>query len=630
MKTTLHPTRALIAALLLVAAVGAQAAGLRAYFDRNPVYAGETVTLTIEASGSASGGPPELAPLTRDFTVLGTSQGSEVRIINGHRSDTTRWQISLQPNGQGNLTVPALSLGGMQTEPLTLEVRELPPDVAKRQAESLFIETELGAEAQGVHVQQQIPLTVRLYASVPISEGSLSDPAPADTVVERLGEDRSYSTERNGRRYQVIERHYALFPERSGELTIPPVTFRGSVVAQRGQRGRGYGGTAADRMFNDPLFDRVFRDSGFGRAFSSSMFGADPTGMFSPRRPITAQGQQLSLEVLPRPDGAAANNWLPAQNVELIDSWQQQVPEWQVGKPVERTITVRATGLAGSQIPALTLAVPDGLRSYPSQPQRQSRTDGDRVYGISTQTFTYIPTRAGSLEMPEVKVDWWDTVSQQPQVATLPRWQLQVAPGVMPADAPPQPQPLAGAASAPTSVGNSAAEAGMEDFSETVMDKLKGFDWYAAAPWAGVALLVLLMMAMGARFRRRNASSAAAQAAATGLAGSPPPTKPAVAQLREAFNKACGSGDAAAIARALMAWARAEWSQRPPTGLVALAGRLQQGADEVRALERALYAPDAGNWDASGLQHALSRGLIERPTEHSAAAPDLAPLYPQR
>ena len=627
--------------LLATSGTGWAATGVRAYLDHNPVYVGETVTLTIELNGRSGAASPDLTPLDADFRVLGTSQGSEVSIINGQRSDTQRWQITLQPKGAGSYPVPPISLGSQQTEALTLEVKEVPPEVARRQAETLFVEAEIGAVDGGIHVQQQIPMTVRLYSSVSISDGTLGDPAPADTVVERLGQDRRYSSERNGRRYQVIERHYALFPERSGELIIPPVSFRGSVPASQqaggGSGRRGRSSTAAFSGFNDPFFDRVFRDSGFG-----GLFGSNPMGRFGPRQAISAQSQSITVQVQARPAEATAANWLPAQQLELTDSWQQQVPEWQVGKPVERTITLRATGLAGSQIPQMSLPPPDGVRSYPAKPRHESRTDGERVFGISEQTFTYIPTRQGSLELPEVSVQWWDTSSQQQRTATLPRWQVQVAAGVMPAETAPGQAGIDASSASDTAATSTAFGSGSLQAMAADLDTASGRalhryrqlqTQYPWLPWVLAGLLLWPLLAAGRRFGRRR-SAAAAKAGKAGVAHpaniSTKPARQAVAETREAFNRACATATAVNVAQALMEWARAEWPDRPPAGLAALAARLQQGGDEVLALEHALYAPDAGNWDASGLQRALSRGLLEKMAGSPTSASDLAPLYPQR
>ncbi|MEZ5581408.1 MAG: hypothetical protein R3F37_00205 [Candidatus Competibacteraceae bacterium] len=75
---------------------------------------------------------------------------------------------------------------------------------------------EVQAEPADPYVQAQVQYTVRLLFAVPLLDGSLDAPQPANAVVERLGDDVSYETQRNGRRYRVIERRYALFAQRSG------------------------------------------------------------------------------------------------------------------------------------------------------------------------------------------------------------------------------------------------------------------------------------------------------------------------------------------------------------------------------------------------------------------------------
>ena len=62
---------------------------------------------------------------------------------------------------------------------------------------------------------------------------------------------------------------------------------------------------------------RFLRNSPFGA-------GGRPVRVFSP--PIT-------LEVQPRPDGVG-NDWLPAENLELHDSWASEPPEPPPAPPV--------------------------------------------------------------------------------------------------------------------------------------------------------------------------------------------------------------------------------------------------------------------------------------------------------
>ena len=188
---------------------------------------------------------------------------------------------------------------------------------------------------------------------------------------------------------------------------------------------------------NDPFFKGSF---GAGMAFGATA------------QPVTVRSQEIALDVQPLPP-AVHGNWLPAEQVSLHDSWDDNPPQFKVGEPVTRTITIDAKGLAASQIPPLSFAQPANARLYPEAPGNQSRTDGNVIYGISKQSVTYIPNAPGTLDIPPVELAWWNTRSNAQSRAALPAREFKVAPGAAagqsgaappaPASAPPQAIPAA-------------------------------------------------------------------------------------------------------------------------------------------------------------------------------------------
>ena len=375
------PRNVLPALLLVALAAGpapALAANLRAGLDRRQVHEGDSVILTIERDGTGPSASPDLTPLQQDFEVQGSSQGSQIRIVNGVRSDTTSWQITLAPKHAGVLAIPSITVGTERTQPLSLTVAAAPQGALGKPGDNLFVEVEVGegdqALTEGVVVQQQVPLTVRLFSARPLVGGDLSEPRVADAVISKLGEDRQFRTQRDGRDYSVVERRYSLSPEKSGDLHIPPIVFKGSVRSAQGQnQRRGIPGG----VFDDPGLDRFFQAPALDRFFGNAFGGADPFGAFERGEPVRAQSKALDLKVKARPDGVAGSNWLPAQGLEIADSWTQNPPQLRVGEPVSRTLTLTAKGLAGAQIPAVDCrrwTACGSIRSRPStRPARTAR-----------------------------------------------------------------------------------------------------------------------------------------------------------------------------------------------------------------------------------------------------------------
>jgi hypothetical protein len=608
-----------LAVLLLLLALtlpGPLWAEARASLDRNRIYQGDITTLSVEVDGIGAA-QPDLSPLNRDFEVLGTSSSTQISIVNGRRSDTLRWQITLKPRHIGELQVPPLSIGAERTRPLTLSVADA-TSIPQRD-DQVFVELQADLPSGAAYVQQQVPLTVRLYSAAPLRQGNLSDPQAEHAVIERLGEDKRYTADWGGKRYQVLERRFALSPEQSGSLHIPPVVFKGSLPAEGGGRSSRQP-SPFERFRNDPFFDRFFDGSAFDRFLQD-----DPFAAFEPGRPVTVRSQGLDIEVKPKP-AAASGHWLPAEDLVMEDSWAGKAPELRVGEPVTRTLTLRARGLSGSQIPQVVLEAGEAVRVYPEAPRSETRTDGNLIYGTSQQAFALIPQRAGDLRLPEVRVKWWDTRGNQEREALIPAIDAKVQPGAnspvsaerAPAPAAvtsgqPDPQP---AADKPSASGATTAPAPTP--------------WgFLQNPWllAGAAVALLAALA-GWLWHRRRSRAPAPAAAPTALAKNPrPDPEPA----RRAFLVACDANDAAAAARNLLAWAAAQWPAEPPRSLTALAAALAQGGEAVLALDRALYADDGAGWKGATLKEALARGLTRStPPADTAGDGGLGPLYPRR
>jgi len=620
MPSISHVVRRRVASMLALLALVpglVTAAGLSASLDRTRVAEGETVVLTLAAPGDATG-MPDPAPLEKDFDLLSQSQGSRTSIVNGRSSSTREWQWVLAPKHTGKLQIPALTMGASTSAPLALEV--VPATQAASLGEARPVLLEVEAEPRQPYVQGQVIYSVKLLARVPLYQASLSEPEAGDAIVERLGEDKQYSTYRNGQQYQVTERRYALFPQHSGKLEIAPPVLSAQLPDQGRRRG-----SLRERFFGgDPFAD-------MNRFFGSDPF-ADLDGIFEQTRPLQLRGRPIDLEVQSQPAGAASP-WLPAESLRLDESWSPDPPVLRVGEPVTRTLAITAQGLSAAQLPDLQPRAPDGIKVYPDQAQSETRADGDTLVAQKVLKSALVPSQAGELTLPEVRLSWWDTRTGKAAVARLPARTVQVLPAaagtsVSPpavAQQAPRPEPLAEA-------GPSAPAAGQADVGKGLsgIDRLPTreagppagyWPWIAgglALAWLGSTLLWL---------RARAARPGAIAAPTQSVQPRPEPVK-----SLDALKKACTAGDPRAARQALLAWASACWPENPPGGLETLARRLDGDAAQVlRELDRFLYASEGPPWDGASAWPRLAPALNkEMPkTARSGGDSPLPPLYPQ-
>lgn len=367
----------LVLGLLLIAAPAM--ASVRAWLDRDVIGMGETVTLNIELQG-ATGAQPDLSPLDADFERLGVSSSAQVSIVNGARTASRLFAVALSPKREGLLPIPALSVGGESTAPLVLQVT--PAAVSVGPGGDVFIEVEV--DTTQPYVQQQIDYVVRLFFGVTVLDGQLDDPAPENVRVLRLGNDKSWQVERGGRRYSVVERRFALTPERSGKIQIAAPVFRG-----RGMDRNGMG------------------------------------GMFGGGLRLSARGEAIELDVRSAPAGAA-QPWLPAQQVVLEWVDVPAATEVKAGEPLTIGLRLSAIGLGTDQLPDLDLPDLAGATVYPDQDSSRDSTDGGKLVSERVRRFAVVPQAAGVLRVVAPQLRWWDVSSDVERTATAQVLELQV------------------------------------------------------------------------------------------------------------------------------------------------------------------------------------------------------------
>lgn len=363
--------------------LGAQATGLVASVDRSRLSSGETVELTLESSDVTQFGKPDLSALEPQFEVRGTRQVNQLNTLNGENHATTRWIITLLPRQNGTVVIAPLQLGEFSSEPIELQVMPSQTQDTPDKLAPVFIESSLDQDA--VYVQAQAILTLRIYHSVSLYDDSSVTPLQIpDARIEPLGESRTYEKVINDLRHGVIELRYGIYPQHSGELTIPAQIFSATLVdAQPAQDATGQG----------PKSGKLMRVS-------------------SSETTLTVKAKPIEYPL--------DTPWLPARGLSLGESWNPEPDHSQVGDSLTRSLTLKVEGLASSQLPPLPATDVSGLRRYPDQPQLSNQTSDRGLIGSREDREALVPTHSGAIDLPAVEVVWWNTLEDRLERSSLP------------------------------------------------------------------------------------------------------------------------------------------------------------------------------------------------------------------
>lgn len=362
---------------LLLNPIVVNAASLQSLVSRNQVSLNETIQLVVELDQQADTQALDTRLLTPDFDVLGVSpqNNSSVTIINGQTTQkvSTKWVVTLAPKREGLLTVPAFTIAGAQSSPITITVKN--NRAANGQNTSPLTASALISKLE-VYPGEQLLLTVELSASSDVSNLNASSLEIQNADYELLNQE-NFSRVDNGIARQMVELKYIVFAKDTGTLKIPSLTFTGIQGGSRsffGQRGK----------------------------------------------QVVARTKPHDVTVIPKP--AASGSWFPASKVDINATWSGDISTLTVGTPITRTITITAQDQRAEAIPPISTASRTGsnFSSYKDQPQLTTEKTRGGLRGVRIESEAIVPSIAGEFTLPAVTVDWFNTQTKEWQQSTLP------------------------------------------------------------------------------------------------------------------------------------------------------------------------------------------------------------------
>jgi hypothetical protein len=248
----------------------------------------------------------------------------------------------------------------------------VPPAAA---APRLWIEARL--DPPSVPVNVQATLIVRFGHAVDVRSPRLDASPVRLAELLPLGSVASSETTRDGVRYRVLERRFAVLPFASGDLPLA-ATVSGTTPAALAEIGG--------------------------------------------RTSFTLATPELRLAVSP---AIVAAGWLPAHDLQF--SADNATPAaLRVGELWTRNLLIEAVGIDGSVIPPPRWPATAGWSLQFDPPELGRRVEGGRVIGYRRQVVHAQALQSGRLNFPVPRLSWWQVASAQWRESALPAASLDV------------------------------------------------------------------------------------------------------------------------------------------------------------------------------------------------------------
>ncbi len=345
--------------------------------EQQSVYLGDSVIIDVEATGLLD--DLDVSPLSRDAEFIRETRGTRIAVVKEQVVDIKTRRMEFLPKAVGTAFFGPLkgehSNGTAISNSLVVKV--LPAVDTNWQPTTDDHELTVSLSNKEPYVGQKITLDLKLKHRYPITNESIQLPDFDGFDLIPVYESRRTIDDSEKNSWRVIAWRYYLFAQRSGTLNIDKVSWSGTMVRSRTQRG----------------------DFALKQAFQP-------------------------LQISPAPAGD--DWWLPALAVSLDEEWSIDIKELSAGDEVVRTITLSAQDVLANHLPTIEPLPSRAITSTLIKQSREHQLIGERLNATAIFEFRVTAQSPVPVFLDTVRVPWWSTSTNESREAIIPARRINV------------------------------------------------------------------------------------------------------------------------------------------------------------------------------------------------------------
>jgi tetratricopeptide (TPR) repeat protein len=389
------------------------------------VAVGETFRLeytvnTVNVNGNLHiGNIPEPLEVVYGPSV---SRQESYSMVNGHTSGsssmTFTYMLMADKNGTFTIAPAHINIGGRTISSARVRISVSGSPMRNTGGKTKFHQdTEDQAEVQSagshitgkdlfirvtanktvVHEQEPVLLTYKVYTLVDLTqlEGKMPDLNGFHTQEVTLPQQKTYHDEViNGRHYKCVTwSQYVMYPQMTGKLQIPSITFKGIVVQE-------------NRNVNP--YEAFFNGG---------------SGYIEVKRDIVAPGVTIKVNPLP----ARPSNFSGGVGKFNISA-QLDKAEIKAGYPIDLRVVVSGIGNL-KLIKQPTVVFPKDFDKYDAKITDKTKLTANGVEGNMLYDYMAVPRNKGKYTIPAIEFTYYDTESNAYKTIKTKAFIINVTPG---------------------------------------------------------------------------------------------------------------------------------------------------------------------------------------------------------
>ena len=357
------------------------------------------------------------APSIQGFEVLmGPSRSTQYQNYNGVVTNSITFTYILMAEKEGTYKIPGATIvaDGNNYTSNSVEIKVLPPDQSSSNAGSGRASSSRNQANSGkitdkelfmlatvnktsAYEQEAILLTYKIYTQVNLTglNGDVPDLKGFHTQEVELPNQKTFTLEHyNGRNYNTtVWRQFVLFPQQTGKIEIPSVTFEGTV---------------SQRVASADPFDAFFNGGNYINITKN---------LVTPK---------LAIDVKALPAGKPSNFSGGVGEFTLSSSISTQ--ELKTNDAVTIKLVISGTGNM-KLINTPEVGFPQDFEIYDPKVENKFNLTRNGLAGNKVIEYLAIPRHAGTYTIPPIEFSYFDLKSQSYKTLKTDAYTLNVAKG---------------------------------------------------------------------------------------------------------------------------------------------------------------------------------------------------------
>jgi hypothetical protein len=344
-------------------------------------------TVTIEGARNA---PPPVLTDDSDFEVSLLGPRTSISIVNGVMNARISYVYHLAPRREGSLRTPKATVS-VEGKAMTVTPLEVPVGAShaknnpthKDGGDLLFLRQTVSPTS--AYEGQQVVHTLSLYTRVDLNELAIEEPTNDGVWQETIADNQRSIRNVNRVEYTTVEALKALFPLRSGTITIPARKLKAKIPGQRD----------LDTSFTFDPFSDQFLQQFLNR---------------TELKPVSVTSNELSLEVKPLPAMTAEQRkFAPPVAIVGPTSIRVDYPLDAVNTGETKTISVEVTSEGNlNTLKTIPLNVPPRFKVYEERPEVKTERRSGKLVTRKTFKYSLLSLSPGLTRIPGVKLTYFN------------------------------------------------------------------------------------------------------------------------------------------------------------------------------------------------------------------------------